>query len=186
MELPELGIRDSRLAEEVIEVLQSTDDKFDLAHRLVAIADDRIRNQTSRDAVDIAIERARTPNFSLSGKDLRKLKRLLLKAKEDLELIEKSGPANHCSPYHSSYLKARVEGCIDRIPKTVSELVLEKLENGKVRSGPPLTPYWMRLELSRIYGVLDLVRVEKSDKHFRHLQKTFEKIAKAIGSSGTS
>jgi hypothetical protein len=44
----------------------------------------------------------------------------------------------------------------------------------------------MRLELSRIYGVLDLVRVEKSDKHFRHLQKTFEKIAKAIGSSGTS
>ncbi|MBC7219280.1 MAG: hypothetical protein H5T49_04020 [Hadesarchaea archaeon] len=178
MEIPELGIKDSKLAKDVVEILQSTDDKFDLAHKMVAIADERIRNQTTRDVIDIAIEMARNSNFSLTKEELRKIKQLLLKLKKDIELIE-SGVTDNYKLCCLLRLREWAEDCFERIPKTVPELVLEKLEKGEVHSKSLLTRYWLSSELYRISKKIDFF-----DKSFSRLQKTLEKIAKIAGLSG--
>ena len=147
MELPDLGINDSKLAEEVIEILRSTDDKYDLAHKMVAMADDKIRNQSARDTIDIAIEMARTPNFALSNGEWKKIKRLLLSAKKEIELLAITFPITFSSnsvPWVVRDLRSQIENIIDRIPKTVSELVLEKLTNGSANQ-QYLSPYYFRI-----------------------------------------
>jgi hypothetical protein len=47
--IPELGIKNSKLAERVIKILQTVDNRFDLALQLVKIADEHIRSQTARE-----------------------------------------------------------------------------------------------------------------------------------------
>jgi hypothetical protein len=142
VELPDLGINDSKLAEEVIEILRSTDDKYDLAHKMVAIADDKIRNQSARDTIDIAIEMARTPNFTLSDRGWKKIRRLLLSAKEEMDSLEKT--SNSSVAWVMRKLKIQIKNIINRIPKTVSELVFEKLSKGDVNK-QYLSPYYFRI-----------------------------------------
>jgi len=174
VELPDLGINDSKLAEEVIEILRSTDDKYDLAHKMVAIADDKIRNQSARDTIDIAIEMARTPNFTLSNREWKKVRRLLLSAKKEIDSLEKT--SNGPVMWVIRDLKIQIENIIDRIPKTVSELVLEKLTKGSANQ-QYLSPYYFRI-LAREY--LKNVDWYIQSRKYEALKPSLKRVRKAL------
>jgi hypothetical protein len=173
LEIPELEIKNSRLADKVIRALQS-EDKFDVAHKLVAIADESIRNQTTRDVIDLAIEMARAPCTPLRRSDYRKLKRLLLAAKKELEKI------NNKSLLLITLIEA-VEDIIRRIPKTVPEMVLEKLQNGEVLTPPPLSSYWVRFVLFRLQHSIATACKIIPEKNAERLRETFGEIGKIVG-----
>ena len=56
MELPELGIKNSKLADKVAQVLVIRSRK-EMAHKLVEIADTSIKCQMHRDVIDLAIDK---------------------------------------------------------------------------------------------------------------------------------
>jgi hypothetical protein len=174
VELPDLGINDSKLAEEVIEILRSTDDKYDLAHKMVAIADDKIRNQSARDTIDIAIEMARTPNFTLSNRGWKKIKRLFLSAKEEIDSLEKT--SNSSVAWVMRKLKIQIENIINRIPKTVSELVLEKLTNGSANQ-QYLSPYYFRILARKCLGNVDWYI---QSREYEALKPSLKRVRKAL------
>jgi hypothetical protein len=133
VEIPELGIKDSKLAEKVIKILQSTDDKFELAHKMVEIADEHIRNQTNRDTVDIAIEMARRPDLELSEGDWRKVRRLLESAKNELRELSEREPSVR-------RLFGKVDWILTQLPCPLKDMVFGKL-SGHPAPDRPLTPY---------------------------------------------
>lgn len=177
MEIPELEIKNSKLAEKIISILQR-EDKFDLAHKMVAIADESIKNQLTRDIIDLSIEMARVPNIPLGRNDIRKLKCLLLEARQDLEELKNSVSDGH---FLLNYLSSMVEDLIDRIPRTVPEMVLEKLRDGEVRTPPPLSSHWMRFMLYRLQDRITSVCKIIPEKNAERLRKTFGKIAEIVG-----
>ena len=181
MEIPELGIKNSRLAEEVIEILQNTEDKFELAHKMVAIADDCIRNQTSRDVIDLAMERARTPEFSLSKRDLCRIKHSLLAAQEDLSQL-KSAVGDG---YHTR-ISYWVEEQLNQIPKTNAEKVHQKLKKGTVdEPARPLSPYLVRLSMPEVFANLNSIDVNgrrELDRILDDLRERLEDVARIVKS----
>jgi len=182
VEIPELEIKNSRLAEEVIKILQNTEDKFELAHRMVAIADDRIRNQTSRDVIDLAIEMARTPKFSLTKGDLRKIRHLLLASQEDLSQLE-SGVGDD---FHINRIKYWVEEQLNQIPKTNAEKVHQKLRKGTVdKLARPLSPYLVRLSMPEVFANLNSIDVNDRcglDRILDDLRERIEDVARIVKS----
>lgn len=151
MEVPEFGIKNSRLANSVVRAIRDSSDAYEMAHRLVAIADDSIHSQTARDTVDLAIEYARTPGFSLSNRDLRRIKSLLRAALEDLnELKSEVG-----DDYFINGMVHSTKAWLNQIPKTLAEKVHQKLTEGEANDyGQSLSPYLMRLQMKANFGEL--------------------------------
>jgi translation initiation factor 2B subunit (eIF-2B alpha/beta/delta family) len=153
VEIPELGIKNSKLAEEVIKILQSTDDKFDLALQLVRIADEHIQSQTARDTIDIAIEMARTPSFELSERDWQKVRQLLESARSGLQEIMKFRAANP----NAGNLFDRVDMILSRLPWSLEDAVFGKL-SGNQAPDRPLTPYSLRIGVRNCLKELDEIQ----------------------------
>jgi len=179
LRIPELGIKNSRLAEEVIGILQSTDNKFDIARRMVDIADGKIRNQVARDTIDMAIEMARTPNFSLGRKDVRKIKRLLVAAKDDCAKIRRlSSSFGDCLDGVEYWL----EKLIASLPRSPEEMVYEKLKNGTITE-ENFSFYFMRLRLQEILGDIDACDAGGFEKVRNRLRSRIKAVAKIVGAS---
>jgi hypothetical protein len=150
--IPELGIKDSKLAERVIKILQTVDNRFDLALQLVEIADEHIRSQTARDTVEIAIEMARTPNFKLSEGKWRRIRHLLLSARSELQGLSE-GEAS------TGRLLAKVDWILARLPWPPEDMVYGKL-SGNPAPDRPLTPYSLRIETRTCLRLLNEIVAE--------------------------
>ncbi|MEM3453337.1 MAG: hypothetical protein QW835_06925 [Candidatus Hadarchaeum sp.] len=184
MEVPDLGIKNSALAEEVIKALQSTDDKFEIARKMVDIADEKIRNQTTRDTIDIAIEMARTPGFTLRKRDYYRIKRWLSDASGVLKQMKKHAKEAEISVWHLNYLKSYIEFLIENLPKKTEEQVLEKLTKGEVKQNV-IGPYLLRLRIRFLLRAANEFLNHFNDRHCRELTERLaaclEKTAKMVG-----
>lgn len=148
MEIPELGIRNSKLADEVVDAIRDSKNIYEMAHHLVAIADASIHSQTVRDTIDLAIEYARTPGFSLSRRDLQMIKHSLLASQESLSQLK----SEVGDDYYINGIKYWVEETLKRIPKTAVEKVHQKLGKGKVdKPAQPFSPYSARLQMPDVF-----------------------------------
>jgi hypothetical protein len=177
VEIPELGIKNSRLADRVIDAIRNSGDIYDMAHRLVNIADTSIHNQRDRNLIDLAIERARTPGFSLSRKEKGRIKRLLMGALADVSHFRKAlGTDAWPASRVSCWLKDQL--CYF---KGTTEKVYEKLERGEVRQHDrPFSPYLMRLDLSRVFEELGDLDVIASEKQYPRLTRAAKCMRKKL------
>jgi len=177
--IPELGIKDSKLAEKVIKILQSTDDKFELAHKMVEIADGHIRNQTNRDTIDIAIEIARRPDLKLDERDWQKVRRLLESAKNELQELSEGKPSVW-------RLFGKVDWILSRLPWPLEDMVFGKL-SGNPAPDRPLTPYSLRAEVGACLRELDEIQSIASSENqanetiLRRIRRILTKVLEIAG-----
>jgi len=149
MEIPELDIKNSKLAEDIVSLLREAKDKFDAAHKMVDIAYRIASRGANETALHLAIERARTPGFALGRKEMRRLENLIVSAEAQSRNLLEANPQNRDLNDLHELFRALVE----TLPKSTKELVFEKLKTTPFRSTPfTSAPTWQGLCLEEPCG----------------------------------
>lgn len=148
MEIKELGIKNSKLAEKVMKILSSYDDKFEIARRMTNIALSSVHSNLNKLTIDLAIEYANTPNLKYTMRDWQKIYRWMQKFK--------TTAANLLKDDHKIVLL--IDRLMEAIPKPISFQVYMRLAGARIQSSKrPFTPHRLRAELCAIkYLIEDL------------------------------
>jgi hypothetical protein len=157
MEIPELDIKDSKLAEDIIILLQGAKDKFDAAHRMIHIAYRIASRGANETALHLAIERARTPGFALGKREMKRLENLIASAEAQSRKLLGENPRNR----DLNDLHGLFRALVETLPKSTKELVFEKLKTGTISESPlRFSPYLARLMLRGTLRKLALIESE--------------------------